>query len=279
MRLATSRNVLAVAVAVAAMFVAAGAGPASTGPGEDLDGDVVVFAAASLTDAFTAIGAAFESENPDIDLAFNFGASSSLVAQIREGAPADVFASADERTMEELVEVEQIVAEPATFATNRLAIVVERGNPLGIAALEDLAEGDLVVVTCDPAVPIGSYTREVFAAAGIDVTPDSYEENVRAILTKVVQGEADAGVVYVTDVLAAGDDAEEVAIPREANVVVSYPIAPVRGARNAAGAAAFIDFVLRETGQRILAEFGFGPIDAAAATTSPDPTLPVTTAA
>jgi molybdate transport system substrate-binding protein len=198
------------------------------------------------------------------------------VAQIDEGAPADVFASADQRNMDRLVEAERAAAEPATFATNSLAIIVEAGNPLDISSVEDLADRDLVVVTCDPEVPIGRYTEEVFESAGVDVTPDSLEENVRGIVTKVVEGEADAGVVYVSDVLAAGEAADRVEIPADINVVAAYPIAPVTDAPNPDVADAFSRFVLSDDGQAILAEFGFGPIDAAA---PPDSTVPGTTAA
>jgi molybdate transport system substrate-binding protein len=193
------------------------------------------------------------------------------VAQIDEGAPADVFASADQRNMNKLVEAEQAAADPATFATNSLAIIVEAGNPLDIASVNDLAEPDLIVLTCDPEVPIGRYTEQVFEAAGVEVTPDSLEENVRGIVTKVVEGEADAGLVYVTDVLGAGDAATGVEIPDDINVIASYPIAPVTDSPNPEAAAAFTEYVLSDDAQAILAEFGFGPIDAATpATTSPD---------
>ena len=273
----TTRTVWSlVALAAVARPVAA-----TTEPADALGGDLTVFAAASLTDAFTAIGEAFESEHPDVDVTFNFAASSDLVAQIIEGAPADVFASADQNNMTKLVDAERNDGDPATFATNSLAIIVEPGNPQGIESVEDLANPDLIVVTTDPEVPIGAYTQEVFDAAGVEVTPDSYEENVRGIVTKVVEGEADAGVVYITDVIAAGDDAEGVEIPADINVVAEYPIAAVADAPNPDAAAAFIEFVLSEDGQSILAEHGFGPIDAAmsAETTTPDSTIPETTAA
>lgn len=234
-------------------------------------GDITVFAAASLTDAFTAIGDAFAEEQPDNEVTFNFAASSDLVGQIEEGAPVDVFASADQNNMDKLVDAERNSTEPATFAINSLAIIVEPGNPQGITGVDDLTDPDLVVVTTDPEVPIGAYTLEVFEAAGIEVTPDSFEENVRGIVGKVVAGEADAGLVYITDVTAAGDDAEGVDIPAEINVVAEYPIAGVADGPNATGGEAFIDFVLSPDGQAILAEFGFRPPDAAAPSdTAPD---------
>jgi molybdate transport system substrate-binding protein len=176
--------------------------------------------------------------------------------------------------MDELVDAERAATDPATFASNSLAIIVEAGNPHGIASVDDLGDPDLIVLTCDPAVPIGRYTQQVFEAAAVEVTPDSLEENVRGIVTKVVEGEADAGLVYVTDVLAAGDDAEGVGIPADVNVVAAYPIAPVTDAPNPDGGAAFTQFVLSDDGQSILSEFGFGPIDPA----TPDMTTPDTTA-
>src|SRR5918994_5232685 len=272
-----SPRLVSVLVGAASVIPVAAPAYASTEP-PPVGGDLVVFAAASLTDAFTAIGDGFESIHPDVDVMFHFAASSDLVAQIDEGAPADVFASADLRNMDKLVEAERAAADPATFATNSLAIIVEAGNPLDIATLEDLADPDLVVVTCDPEVPIGTYTEQVFESAGVDVTPDSFEENVRCIVTKVVEGEADAGLVYVTDVLAAGEGAEGVDIPADINVVAAYPIAPVTDTPNLEASEAFIDFVLSDDGHAILAEFGFGPIDAATADTTSVSTTPGTTA-
>ena len=204
--------------------------PPGSPPANALSGDINVFAAASLTNAFEAIAVEFEAANPDADLVFNFAASSELAASIvDDGAPADVFASADQNNMNKLVDAGLDDGDPATFATNSLAIVVEPGNPQGIGGVEDLADPDLIVVATSPEVPIGAYTQQVFEAAGVEVTPDSFEENVRGILTKVTEGEADAGVVYVSDVFAAGEDAEGVDIPAEINVVAEYPIS--RGQR------------------------------------------------
>jgi molybdate transport system substrate-binding protein len=265
----TVSRLVSALVGAASLVAVAAPAHASTEPPARADGDLVVFAAASLTDAFTAIGDAFASEQPDVDITFNFAASSDLVAQIDEGAPADVFASADQRNMDKLVEAERAAAAPATFATNSLAIIVEAGNPLDIASVDDLADPDLVVVTCDPEVPIGRYTEQVLASAGVDVTPDSLEENVRSVVTKIVEGEADAGLVYVTDVLAAGEEADAVDIPADINVVAAYPIAPVTDAPNPEAADAFTEFVLSDDGQATLAEFGFGSIDAATSDTAP----------
>jgi molybdate transport system substrate-binding protein len=261
-----TRRGFAAAICLAVLAVAA---PQGAAPASSPSGDVTVFAAASLTDAFEMMATAFEEDHPDVDIVLNFAASSELVAAIvDDGAPVDVFASADQNNMDKLVEAGRNDGEPATFATNSLEIVVEPGNPLGIAGVEGLANPDIIFVTCDPAVPIGAYTQEVIDAAGVEVTPASLEESVRGILTKVTAGEADAGIVYATDVIAAGDEADGVAIPDDINVVAEYPIATVTEAANPDGAAAFVEFVLGDDGQTILAEFAFGPADAATVPTT-----------
>lgn len=221
-------------------------------------GEVVVFAAASLTEAFTAVGDAFTAAEPGVDVTFSFAASSELVAQILEGAPADVFASADVSNMTKLTDAGANAGAPVTFATNRAAIIVAPGNPLGITGVGDLEDDELILLTCAPEVPCGSYATKVFDRADVRVTPDSYEENVRAVVAKVVLGEADAGIVYATDVMAADDDADGVAIPTELNVLAEYPMAVTAEARNPGGGRAFVDFVLSDAGQAILAEYGFG---------------------
>ena len=212
-----------------------------------------VFAAASLSDAFSAIETSFEVANPDVDVVLNLAASSALATQIIEGAPADVFASADEPNMDRIAD---LIDESATvFATNRLQIVTETGNPLGIASLDDLADSSILFVTCSPEVPIGRYTADVLTRAGVNVTPVSFEESVRGIVTKVSSGEADAGIVYATDVIAAGASLTGVDIPDDFDVIAHYPIA--RLTKNEA-ATAFVDFVLSSAGRSILDEFGFG---------------------
>ena len=244
---------------VAVGLVAASCGSGDGGSDESSGGNVTVFAAASLTAAFTELGDAFTAANPDVEVTFNFAGSSDLVAQISDGAPVDVFASADFANMSKLTDAGLAAGEPATFATNAAEIVVEPGNPLDIAGVADLADSDLIVVLCAPEVPCGAYAERVVANAGITVTPSSYEENVKAVVTKVTLGEADAGIVYRTDVIAAGDAAQGVPIPDDINVVAEYPIALVADAPNAAGAQAFVDFVLSPSGQKILAAYGFGP--------------------
>jgi len=223
----------------------------------DVAGTVNVFAAASLTEAFTAIGDEFMAEYPDADVGFNFASSSDLVTQINEGAPADVYASADQTNMARLVDAGNNSGDPQVFARNSLAIIVEPGNPEAIDGLADLADTDLVVITCDPDVPIGRYTLEVLRNAAVTVEPDSFEEDVKAVVNKVVLGEADAGVVYATDVTAAGDDVAGVEIPPDVNVAAAYPLAVTADAPNPTAAAAFVELVMGDRGQEILREVGF----------------------
>jgi molybdate transport system substrate-binding protein len=230
--------------------------PASSTPA--LDGDITVFAAASLTESFTEVGAAFAAAHPDATATFSFDASSALVQQIIEGAPADMFASADTANMDKLTDAELNGTEPVVFATNVMTIIVAADNPLGITGVEDLVDSDTKVVVCATEVPCGNYANQIFDAAGVDVTPVSLEQNVRGVVTKVTAGEADAGIVYVTDVISAGDAADMVEIPEEINVVAEYPIAAVAGSEHHDVDQAFIDFLLGDEGQAILADYGFG---------------------
>jgi molybdate transport system substrate-binding protein len=239
-------------------LVAAGCGSDSTTAPASTTGDIVVFAASSLTGAFKEIGDAFTAANPATTVTFNFAASSDLVTQIDQGAPADVFASADKKNMTKLTDKSEIAGEPTVFATNLLQILVGAGNPKGITGVADLAQQDLIVVTCDPGVPCGKYATQLFTNAGVTVTPKSLEQNVKSVVTKVTSGEADAGIVYITDVLAAGDKAAGVDIPADVNVKAEYPIGVTATAPNATGAKAFTDFVSSPDGQKILASFGFG---------------------
>lgn len=245
--------------ALVTLLATASCGSDEGGRDEAAPADVTVFAAASLTAAFTELGDAFTAANPGAEVTFSFAGSSELVAQLREGAPADVFASADLANMAVLTGADLVDGEPQVFATNAAEIIVEAGNPRGITGVGDLAESGLVVVQCAPEVPCGAYAEQVLANAGVTVTPSSLEQNVKALATKVLLGEADAGIVYRTDVLAAGDEADGVAIPEEVNVVAQYPIALVANAPDSPGGRAFVDFVLGAAGQRILADNGFGP--------------------
>lgn len=219
--------------------------------------EIVVFAASSLTDAFTAIGDAFNAEYPDLHVTFNFAGSGDLVTQITQGAPADVFASADDSNMTKLLDAGENGGDPVVVAKNTFQIIVEPGNPKGIVDLADLADPDLIVVLCADTVPCGKGAATILAKAGVSVTAKSLEEKVKGVVTKVTAGEADAGIVFVTDVLAAGGAAAGVDIPAEVNVVSNYPIVVTKAAPNATAAQAFIDFVASGEGQAILASFGF----------------------
>jgi molybdate transport system substrate-binding protein len=188
---------------------------------------------------------------------FNFAASSTLATQINQGAPADVFASADDANMQKITGPGANLGSPVEFATNKLQVIVGSGNPKNITSVTDLAKPGIVSVTCDPAVPIGSYTQQVFQKAGITVKPKSLEPDVKGIVTKVTAGEADAGVVYATDVLAAGTAAQGVVIPDQLNVIANYPLSVVRQTHDAYSAQVFMNYVLSTDGQAILAKWAF----------------------
>ncbi|HYI61579.1 MAG TPA: molybdate ABC transporter substrate-binding protein [Acidimicrobiales bacterium] len=232
-------------------------GAGSTG-GEEISGTVTVFAAASLTDVFTALGQAFEEAHPEATVELGFGPSSGLVTQVTEGAPADVIATAAEPDMEDLVDADVLAGAPVPFATNRLEIAVPPGNPAGVDGLDDLADEDLVVALCNEEVPCGRFARQALEGVAVEPSIDSDEEDVRALLTKVEAGEVDVGIVYETDVVAAGDAVEGIAIPADQNVTATYPIATVGDTDHAAGAAAFVAFVLSDEGRVALAAAGFG---------------------
>ena len=227
----------------------------SAGAGR-LSGTVTVLAAASLTETFTDIAEAFEAEHEGVDVAVTFDASSALATQILEGAPADVFASADIANMDKVTDA-GLAGEAVVFATNALQIVIAEGNPKGISSLADLTTGDLTVALCAPEVPCGRYAAGAFERAGLDVPSASQEENVRGVLTKVSLGEADAGIVYVTDVLT-GEHVEGVDLPAEHQVPASYPAATLTDAPNPTAATAFLAFLTGEDAQAILRDAGFG---------------------
>lgn len=221
-------------------------------------GTVRVFAAASLTDAFGEAAAAFEDDEPGTSIELNLAGSASLREQILAGAPADVFAPADGSHMDAVV-AEGLAHDPELFATNALEIAVPAGNPAGVDGLEDLARRDLLIGLCAVEVPCGALGRQVLDDVGVIAAPDTDEPDVRALLTKIAVGELDAGIVYRTDVRAAGDDVEGIEIRDEVNVVAEYPIAVLDDASDPAAAASFVDFVLSPRGQAILADHGFGP--------------------
>lgn len=235
------------------MLVAAACG----GTPVPLAGSVTVFAGSSLTDAFKKAGDQLKIRNPGTDYVFNFGSSSTLATQIINLAPADVFASADDVNMQKIVAAKLNDGAPSFFVGNRLQIAVAAGNPKQIAGLADLAKPRLIVVLAGPTVPAGRYALEALQRAGVTVSPASQEVDVRAVLNKVALGEADAGIVYVTDVRSAGTRVTGVDIPEQHQVIARYPIAVVKQSKNPGLAKTFVDHLLSEEGQRLLAEFGF----------------------
>jgi molybdate transport system substrate-binding protein len=245
------------AVLAAAALVLAGCGGDDEPPGgtSASPAELKVFAAASLTAAFTEIGERF-TDASGTKVVFNFAGSQALATQIQQAAPADVFASADTANMDKVAD---LVGTPRNFAGNQLQIVVEQGNPKGVKGLDDLANPDLKVVLAAPDVPAGRYAAESLARAGVSVEPVSQEDNVKAVVTKVSLGEADAGIVYVTDVAAGGDKVEGVGIPEELNVLATYPIATVKASKAQDQAQAFMDQVLGAEGQQVLKAHGFLP--------------------
>ena len=216
-----------------------------------------VYAASSLATPFAYAGLAYEKEHPGVKVQFNLGASSDLARFVQEGAPADVFASADVANMEK-VESEDLLFSPSVvFATTYLEIIVEKGNPLNISSLQDLTDPDLIFVTTNPEVPIGKYTAEVFDKASLTVTPDSLESNVKGIMLKVAGGEADAGIVYHSEVIASDGQVEGIKIPTEFNIVAEFPIGIIKNSANKQEAQRFIDYLLSSEGQSLLAQYGF----------------------
>jgi len=231
--------------------------PSPTTPSAPLAGSITVFAGSSLTDAFKNAGDEITKTNPDARFTFNFGSSSTLATQIVNGAPADVFASADEANMQKIVDAKLTDGAAAPFVSNRLQIAVAPGNPKRIAGLADLARPDVILVIAAPTVPAGKYALEALTKAGVTARPVSQEVDVRAVLNKVSLGEADAGIVYVTDVKSAAGRVTGVDIPEQHQVLARYPIAVVKDSKNARLAHGFVDYLLSPAGQSVLAEFGF----------------------
>jgi molybdate transport system substrate-binding protein len=220
-------------------------------------GKVMVFAAASLKKSFTDIGERFKTDNPGTDVEFSFAGSSDLVTQLTQGASADVFASADTNNMDKAAKAGLLGGDPVNFASNTLVIAVAPDNPKGIASFADLNKPDLKVVVCAPQVPCGSATKKVEDATGVQLNPVSEESSVTDVLNKVTSGEADAGLVYVTDTQGAGDKVTAVTFPEAASAVNTYPIAVLKGSQHADLAEKFVDLVTGEAGQKILTQAGF----------------------
>lgn len=228
------------------------ASPASGQP----SGDLVVFAAASLTEAFRELAEAFETAHPQVTVRLNLAGSQQLAGQLVEGAPGDVFASADLVQMRRVAGAGLLASPPEVFAGNELRIVVEDGNPHHIGGLADLARRELIVVFAAPHVPAGRYARAALDHAGVDVHADSLEVDVRQVVAKVALGEADAGVVYATDVAATDGEVDEVALPAAHQITARYAIAALSGSANTRAAKAFVRFV-QTRGRSILAGHGF----------------------
>lgn len=230
--------------------------------------DLTVFAASSLTDAYQELAAAFEAQNPSVVVLLNFGGSSTLSTQILEGAPADVFASANQAQMQLIAEAGLLAAPAPDFASNRLTIIVPADNPAGLQSATDLAQPGMALVLAAPGVPVREYSDQAIAQLGdaefqaaVYANLVSEEENVRIVVTKVALGEADAGIVYTSDVTpAVAGDLQQIAIPDEANVIAAYPIAVLAETGNPDLAHTFLDFVLSAAGQVILQSWGLGAV-------------------
>ncbi|TDW88298.1 molybdate transport system substrate-binding protein [Kribbella pratensis] len=252
------RTAFAALATVAALAVAGCGGdtPAASSPSTSssaLSGTVNVFAAASLTGTFTQLGKDFEAVHPGVKVTFNFGGSSALAQQINSGAPADVFASAAPKNMDDVKDK----GTPTNFVKNTLEIAVPKGNPGKITGIKDFADKNKKLAICAAQVPCGAAAAKVFAAVGITAQPDSLEQDVKAALTKVSLGEVDAALVYKTDVLSAKDKVEGIEFPESSKAVNEYPIATLTKAPNPDGAQAFVDYVLSDKGKMVLTAAGF----------------------
>jgi molybdate transport system substrate-binding protein len=268
LRRAGSVPAVLLSTAVASALVLAGCGgddstdqsaPTASGNAETVTGPITVFAAASLTDAFGKLGKDFQAAHPGVKVTFNFAGSSALREQILSGAPADVFASANEANMTQVVNASATSGPATPFVTNELQIAVPADNPGKVTGLADFANSKLLIGLCAPEVPCGEFGREALGKAGVEPSVDTNEPDVRSLLTKLEAGDLDAGIVYRTDVLAAGDKVKGIDIPADQNVVAVYPIAALTASKNSSTAKAFVQYVLSAQGQSTLRGFGFGP--------------------
>ncbi|KQY08209.1 molybdate-binding protein [Mycobacterium sp. Root135] len=252
------KSILGVAVAAlsAATLIAGCASSKTDTPASSTD-DITVFAAASLKSTFTELGEQFQKDNAGTKVTFSFAGSSDLVTQLTQGAPADVFASADEKNMTKATDAGIVSGQPVDFATNTLTIVTPPGNPKGIKTFADLAKPGTQVVVCAPQVPCGSATEKVEKATGVALAPVSEESAVTDVLGKITSGQADAGLVYVTDAAGAGDKVTSVPFPESSGAVNTYPIALLKDSKNTAAAQKFIDLVTGPEGQKVLGAAGF----------------------
>jgi len=231
--------------------------PTSSSTSAPAGGTLTVYAAASLKQTFTDIGEQFKTDNPGWKVDFTFAGSSDLVTQLTQGAKGDVFASADTKNMDKAATAGLLAGDPVNFASNTLAIVVAPGNPKQVTSFDDLNKPGVTVVVCAPQVPCGSATEKVEQATKVTLNPVSEESSVTDVLNKVTTGQADAGLVYVTDALGAGDKVAKVDFPEAAAAVNTYPIGVLKTAADAAAAHEFVDLVTGEAGQKILSQAGF----------------------
>ncbi|MGP5250966.1 molybdate ABC transporter substrate-binding protein [Brachybacterium alimentarium] len=247
------------AAALLGLLVTVGASGCGTGDVDAAESStLVVYAAASLQEPFEELGEQFEAAHEDVEVEFDFAGSSTLVEQIQQGAPADVFASADEPNMDTLVDAGLQAADPVPFATNTLMIAVPTGNPAGVTDLASLTHDGVNLVVCAKAVPCGAATGRVEESAGVEFAPVSEEQSVTDVLNKVTTGEADAGLVYVTDVKKAGDEVEGIDFPESDSAVNTYPITAISDSAQQELGQEFVDLVTSESGQRVLDGYGFG---------------------
>lgn len=235
------------------------AGSGST-TGSDLSGEITVSAAASLTETFTVLGEDFLAAHPDAEVTFTFDSSGTLAQQIIDGAPVDVFASADEANMAKLTDADLVEGDPRVFARNRLVVVTKPGNPEGIESLDDLVDAG-VISLCGQDVPCGKFAEQLLDGAGVAVPEGRVTrgQNVKATLTAVTEGDAVAGIVYATDAIAAGDRVATVDVPEADEVIAAYPVAALEAAGDAEVAAAFVEFVTSDEARAVLEEAGFLP--------------------
>lgn len=260
------RGLPAVVAGALTIMVLAGCGsqpgsaesPSAAGSSAAVSGEITVLAAASLTESFSTIGKDFNKEYPSTTINFSFGSSATLATQVNQGAPADIFASADERTMKMVTDAGNAAAKPTIFATNTLQIAVPAGNPGKITGLADFADAEKRTALCDKKVPCGAAAQKVFKAAGVTAEPVSYEADVKAALQKVEADEVDAALVYKTDVTSAGDKVQGIDFDQADTVVNRYPITAVKQSQQAATADAFVDYVAGGDGRAVLQKAGFG---------------------
>jgi len=252
--------VLAVAATTGVVAGCSSGGTSSSGtspkPGSSASGSITVFAAASLQGAFTTIGRQFEAAHPGTTVKFSFGASSALAQEITSGSPADVFASASPQNMDQVVSAGD-AANPVTFAKNVMEVAVPPSNPAHVTAVGDLAHSSVKTALCQPQVPCGFTAAKVFKNASIAVKPVTLQPDVKSVLTQVELNNVDAGMVYVTDVMAAGSKVKGIQIPANENASTAYPIATVKSSSNKPTANAFAAYVASPAGQKVLAADGF----------------------